>query len=78
LEGAAVWAFYANGWSALFGFARLERRIAFQAREPPFEGLSGAKAYCSTLNIRKDAALGEEGPHKRSALGGEHRIVRKH
>ena len=25
-----------------------------------------------------NGALGKEGPHKRSALGGEHRIVRKH
>jgi hypothetical protein len=47
----AVWAFYANGRSALFGFARLERRIAFQAREPPFEGAKEAKDYGSTFDL---------------------------
>jgi hypothetical protein len=40
-----------NGRFCFGGFARLERRIAFQAREPPFEGAKEAKDYGSTFDL---------------------------
>jgi hypothetical protein len=36
------------------------------------------KLCLKTKRLKNGQALRKEGPHKRSALGGEHRIVRKH
>ena len=50
----------------------------FKLQDPEVLSPSTESLLKTKRSFKKDGALGEEGAHKRSALGGEHRIVRQH